>query len=109
MGLPYQKKSDAFSKFLHFRAYVQNQFQTDIQTFQCDNGKEYGNHQFHQLGDTHSIHMQFSCPYTSQQNGKSERILCMLNNMTRTLLFHAHLPPTYRVEALHMVTHLLNI
>ncbi|KAJ9553553.1 hypothetical protein OSB04_017598 [Centaurea solstitialis] len=51
----------------------------------------------------------FSCLYTSQQNGKSERMLRIINNVVRTLLFQAHLPPTYWVEALHMASHLLNI
>lgn len=65
---PLRKKSDAFSKFLHFRAYIKNQFHMNIQIFQCDNGKEYDNSHFHQFCDTHGIHMRFSCPYTSQQN-----------------------------------------
>lgn len=37
---PIRNKSDVFCKFLNFRAYIKNQFQTEIQTFQCDNGKE---------------------------------------------------------------------
>jgi hypothetical protein len=49
-----------------------------------------------------------SCPYTSQQNGKAERILQTLNNITRSLLFQASLPPSYWVEALHTTTYLLN-
>ncbi|GKA11049.1 putative reverse transcriptase domain-containing protein [Tanacetum coccineum] len=46
---------------------------------------------------------------TSQQNGKSERMIRTINNMIRTLLFQAHLPPTFWVEALHMAAYLLNI
>ena len=38
---PLRRKSDVFSKFLHFSAYVRNQFKTSIKTFQCDNGGEY--------------------------------------------------------------------
>lgn len=53
--------------------------------------------------------MHLSCPYTCQQNGKSERMLCTLNNIIRTLLFYAYLPSTYLVEVLHVATHLLNI
>jgi hypothetical protein len=34
-----------------------------------------------------------SCPYTSQQNGKAERILRTTNNVIRTLLFQASMPP----------------
>jgi hypothetical protein len=33
-----------------------------------------------------------SCPYTSQQNGKVERIIRSTNNVIRTLLIHASLP-----------------
>ncbi|KAL4561507.1 hypothetical protein LXL04_033674 [Taraxacum kok-saghyz] len=56
-----------------------------------------------------SIQLRFSCPYTSQQNGKSERMIRTINNVIRTLLFHAHVPPQYWVEALHMAVYLSNI
>ncbi|GJR20593.1 ribonuclease H-like domain-containing protein [Tanacetum coccineum] len=36
-------------------------------------------------------------------------MLRTLNNITRTLLFQAHIPPSYWVEALNMAAHLLNI
>lgn len=32
-----------------------------------------------------------------------------INNIIRTLLFHAYIPPTYLAEALHMACHLINI
>ncbi|GJZ74835.1 ribonuclease H-like domain-containing protein [Tanacetum coccineum] len=51
---------------------------------------------------------QFSCPRTSQQNGKSERMIRTINNLIRTLLFQAHLPPNYWTEALNMAVCLLN-
>ncbi|KAJ9566959.1 hypothetical protein OSB04_002925 [Centaurea solstitialis] len=78
-------------------------------TPQCDNGGEYNNKTFHDFFASHGIQFRFSCPHTSQQNGKSERMLRTINNTVRTLLFHAHLPPTYWVEALHMAIHLLNL
>ncbi|GJV22826.1 ribonuclease H-like domain-containing protein [Tanacetum coccineum] len=36
-------------------------------------------------------------------------MLCTINNLIRTLLFQAHIPPSYWVEALNMAAHLLNI
>ncbi|GKD27808.1 ribonuclease H-like domain-containing protein [Tanacetum coccineum] len=36
-------------------------------------------------------------------------MLRTINNLIRTLLFQAHLPPSYWVEALNMAAHLLNI
>lgn len=52
---------------------------------------------------------KFYCPKTSQQNGKAERMIRTINNVIRTHLFQAHLPPTFLVEALHMATYLLNL
>ena len=49
-----------------------------------------------------------SCPYTSQQNGKAERMIRTTNNVTRTLLFQAFMPPSYWADALATATHLLN-
>jgi len=49
-----------------------------------------------------------SCPYTSSQNGKVERIIHTINNMLRFLLFQASIPARYWVEGLHTATYLLN-
>ncbi|KAI3780426.1 hypothetical protein L2E82_10407 [Cichorium intybus] len=106
---PIRAKSDVFDKFVHFRTFFNKQFNTDIKSFQCDNGGEYDNDKFHHLFAQNGIQFRFSCPYTSQQNGKSERMLRTINNAIRTLLLHARLPLTFWVEALHMSTHFLNI
>ena len=49
-----------------------------------------------------------SCPYTSQQNGRAERTLRTVNNIMRSLLFQASLPPVYWADSLHTATYLLN-
>ncbi|KAJ9542159.1 hypothetical protein OSB04_028665 [Centaurea solstitialis] len=106
---PLKQKSEVFSNFQEFFYHVRTQFNSTIKSFQCDNGGEYNNKQFHDFFALHGIQFRFSCPHTSQQNGKSERMLRTINNVVRTLLFHSHLPPIFWVEALHMATHLLNI
>ena len=106
---PLQKKSDAFAKLLHFLAYIKNQFGRDIKSFQRDHGGEFDNSSAHNFFASNGIQFRFSCPRTSQQNGKSERMLRSINNIIRTLLFQAHIPPTFWVEALHVATHLFNI
>ncbi|GJX84979.1 ribonuclease H-like domain-containing protein [Tanacetum coccineum] len=105
---PLHKKSDLFDNFVAFRAYVNRQFNVDIKALQCDHGGEYDNTRFHELFRQNGIQFRFSCPRTSQQNGKSERMLRTINNLIRTLLFQAHIPPSYWVEALNMAAHLLN-
>ena len=106
---PLRRKSEVFSKFTHFSAFVKTQFHTTIQSFQCDNGGEYNNTAFHNFFSSNGIVVRFSCPHTSQQNGRSKRMIRTINNSIRTLLFQARLSPTYWVEALHTAVHLLNI
>ncbi|KAJ9546911.1 LOW QUALITY PROTEIN: hypothetical protein OSB04_019454 [Centaurea solstitialis] len=43
---PLRAKSEVFSVFKTFRAYVLNQFKTNSQLFQCDNGREFNNQPF---------------------------------------------------------------
>jgi hypothetical protein len=58
---------------------------------------------------SHGVLFRMSCPYTSAQNGKAGRVIRTTNNIVRSLLFHASVPPTFWVAALNMATHLLNI
>ncbi|GKA37805.1 ribonuclease H-like domain-containing protein [Tanacetum coccineum] len=106
---PLVNKFDVMSKFMLFCNYVRTQFKYEIKSFQCDHGGEFDNRRLHTLFAQEGIQFRFSCPQTSQQNGKSERMVRTINNLIRTLLFQANLPPTFWVEALNMATHLLNI
>ncbi|GKB27636.1 ribonuclease H-like domain-containing protein [Tanacetum coccineum] len=87
---PLYRKSDAQSKLLHFRAFIKTQFNREIKAFQCDHGGEFDNNSLHELFATNGIQFRFSCPRTSQQNGKSERMIRTINNVVRSLLFQAH-------------------
>lgn len=106
---PLKRKSEVFQAFLHLSAYIHNQFGHQIKSLQCDNGGEYNNSQFLNYFSTNGITHRFSCPHTSQQNGKVERTLRTLNNFVCTLLFQANLLMGYWVEALNMAAHLFNI
>ncbi|GJU77811.1 ribonuclease H-like domain-containing protein [Tanacetum coccineum] len=102
---PLHKKTNLFDNFVAFCAYVNKQFNVDIKALQCDHGGEYDNTRFHELFCQNGIQFWFSCPRTLQQNGKSERMLRTINNLIRTLLFQAHMPLSYWVEALNMDAH----
>ncbi|GJS17193.1 ribonuclease H-like domain-containing protein [Tanacetum coccineum] len=106
---PLVNKSDVMSKFVLFHNYVRTQFKCEIKSFQCDHGGEFDNRRLHTLFAENGIQFRFSCPQTSQQNGKSERMIRTINNLIRTLLFLENLPPTFWVEALNMAIQLLNI
>jgi hypothetical protein len=101
-------KSETFSTLSNFFAHTRTQLGTAIKNVQCDNGQEFDNSQAHTFFLSHDVALRMSCPYTSQQNGKAERSLHTINNIMRSLLFQASLPPVYWVEALHTVTYLVN-
>jgi hypothetical protein len=91
-----------------FFAHTRTQFGTTIKSVQCDNGREFDNSQARTFFLSHGVAHRMSCPYTSQQNGKAECSLRTINNIMRSLLFQASLPPVYWVEALYTLTYLVN-
>jgi IS30 family transposase len=92
---PLRLKSDTFSALTTFFAYVRTQFEITIQGIQCDNGREFDNLHAYTFFSSHDIHLHMSCPYTSAQNGKAERIIRSINNVVRSLLFHASVRPSF--------------
>lgn len=106
---PLMHKSDVIRIFTSFHAYVRTQFERSIKCIQCDNGGEFANRRFWELCQSQGISFRFSCPHTSSQNGKAERKIRSINNIMRTLLLHASLPPSFWPHALQMATYLINI
>lgn len=107
-SFPLKHKSEVAQILTEFFAYVHTQFQRPILSLQTDNGREFDNAVVRTLLATHGTVMRLSCPYTSQQNGKAERVLQTLNDSVRTLLFHASMPCRFWAEALSAATYLLN-
>ena len=77
--------------------------------FQCDYGREYDNSSFQFFCHQNGMKFRFSCPHTSSQNGKDERKIRTINNITHTLLLHASMPRSFWHHALAMATYLHNI
>jgi hypothetical protein len=105
---PLRLKSDTLPTLTQFFAWVSTQFRRSVCTLQCDNGREFDNHAARSFFLTHGVQLRLSCPYTSAQNGRAERMIRTTTNMICCLLFQASLPATYWAEALHTATHLLN-
>jgi transposase InsO family protein len=105
---PLRLKSDTFPTLSHFFSYVLTQFNFTIKSVQCDNGREFDNSASRAFFLAKGVSLRMSCPYTSQQNGKAERMLRTLNNVTRTLLFQTSMPPCYWADAQATATHLIN-
>ena len=89
MDVSLASKSDVYPIIIEFYAYTRTQFQLPVLAMQTDNGREFDNAAVRALLASHGSVLRLSCPYTSQQNGKAERTLRMLNDSLRSLLFHA--------------------
>jgi hypothetical protein len=83
--------------FLHCQkiAFVSTQFGHTIKPVQCDNGREFDHASFRSFFASSGVVLRMSCPYTSLHNCKVERTLLTINNMIRSLLFHASIPGAY--------------
>jgi hypothetical protein len=97
---PLHLKSETFPTLANFSSYVTTRFGCTIKSVQCDNGREFNNSTSRSFFLTHGVLHWMSCPYTSQQNGKAERMIRYINNIMRSLLFQESLPAAYWVEGL---------
>ena len=105
---PLRAKSETFPTLLHFFAWVSTQFGLTIKAVQCDNGREFDDNTSRSSFLSRGVQLRMSCPYTSPQNGKAERMIRTTNDVVRTLLIQASLPPRFWAESLHTATYLLN-
>lgn len=105
---PMHYKSEVKYKVSAFKAYVQNQFGTSIQTVRSDNGGEFINHFLLHLFISTGVVHQTTYPHTLEQNGLVERKHRHLIETAITLLLHASLPITFWLEALTTVVYLAN-
>uniref|UniRef100_A0A3Q7IXB1 Integrase catalytic domain-containing protein n=1 Tax=Solanum lycopersicum TaxID=4081 RepID=A0A3Q7IXB1_SOLLC len=103
------RKSDVYDTFLVLRNHILTQFERNIKNVQCDNGREFDDGPFWEFCKKHGMSFRLSCPHNSSQNGKAERKIRIINNISRTLLVHASLPPSFWHHSLQMATYLLNI
>ncbi|CAJ2645609.1 unnamed protein product [Trifolium pratense] len=101
-------KSDVCQAVKDFVKMVQNQFQTNIQVFRSDNGKEYFNTMLSDFFRENGIVHQSSCPNTPQQNGVAERKNRHLLEVARALLFASKVPNYLWGEAVLTAAYLIN-
>jgi hypothetical protein len=86
---PLKLKSNTFTTLFHFFAYVSTQFGRTVKAIQCDNGCEFDNSSTCFFLLSNGTQLRMSCPYTSPQNDKAERIILSVNNVIHTLLIQA--------------------
>jgi transposase InsO family protein len=86
-AFPLRHKSDACIQLIDFYSFALNQFHLSIQCVQCDNGKEFDNNVLRSFLSSKGVVLRLSYPHTSSQNGKAERGIRSINNITQHLAF----------------------
>lgn len=110
LGFTYlSQKSKVFTKFVHFKAIIENLFSTKIKTFRSNGGGEFTTNEFKTFLLQQGIIHQISCPYNSQQNGLVERKHRHLIETTISLLSQSSLPFSYWSYALQTTLTLINL
>ena len=105
---PIRKKSEAFEKFLGWKAKAERESERKLKKLRSDNGGEYISNEFEQYLEQEGIHHQNTIPKTPQQNGVAERMNRTLEESIRSMLCESKLPKQFWAEALSTATYLRN-
>ena len=71
-------------------------------------GGEYFSHEFSRFLDDQGVKRQFTCRYTSQQNGVAERKNRHIAEIARALMSEKEMPQYYWAEAVHTAVYIMN-
>lgn len=103
-----EQKSEVFECFKDYYFKVTSMFNVQIHKLRCDNGREYDNHNFHVFCNRHGIVLDFTVPYTPQQNGKAERMNRSLVERARSMIHDAGLTKEFWGEAIRTAAYVMN-
>ncbi|XP_043710586.1 uncharacterized protein LOC122659549 [Telopea speciosissima] len=87
---------------------IRVQFGVSLKTLRTDNALELIQREASQFCSDNGILHQTFCSYTSQQNGVAERKNRHLLDVTRSLMFHMHVPKLYWANAVLIAYFLIN-
>ena len=103
-----KSKDEVLLNFKHYTAHVEQQTGKKLKALRCDNGGEFTSSSFRNYCNSKGILIEYTSPYTSQQNGVSERHIRTLSCMVRSLIQDAGLSDEYWAEALQTAVFLKN-
>ena len=87
-----KKKDEVFSKFMEYKALVENQTRKKIKALRSDNRREYVPYAFKDLYEKDGIRRELIAPHNPQQNGVAERKNCSIVGAAKAMLHDQALP-----------------
>ena len=103
-----KQKSEAFSSFVQFRAYVEKQSGYAIKILRTDRGGEFTSKEFFKYCKDAGIRRELTASFTPQQNGVAERKNRSIVETSRSMLKEKGLPKSFWAEAVSTSIYLLN-
>ncbi|CAJ2654890.1 unnamed protein product [Trifolium pratense] len=94
--------------YTNFAKMIQTQFSKVIKVFRRDNAMEYRDSKLLSFLHEQGTLSEFSCPYTSQQNGRAERKHRHILDSVRAMLISASCPERAWGEAALTAVHIIN-
>jgi transposase InsO family protein len=101
-------KNETFSKFLEFKALIENQIRKHIRALRTDNRGEFESHQFDDFCKVVGIKRQLTVPYNPQRNGIVERKNRTICEATKAMMCDQDFPTSLWVEAMSIVVYIKN-
>lgn len=87
-------KDEVLEAFETYAAMAESHFDSRISRLRCDNGGEYVGEKFRSFCRRKGIQLEYTVPYTPQQNGVSERLNRTIMDKARAMIEDAGLSKT---------------
>ncbi|GMF33983.1 unnamed protein product [Phytophthora lilii] len=101
-------KSEVLSKFMIFKAVIENATGMAIKRLRSNNGGEYTGRQFTDYLNRSGIKHKKTVLYTPQQNGLAERMNRSLVKMARGMLYYENVEKKWWAEAVNTAAWIIN-
>lgn len=101
-------KDEVTSKFIKFKALVENQMGKKIKILRSNNGRDYVNCDLENILKANSIRYETTVPFTPEQTGVAERTNWTLVEGARSMLIESNLSSDYWAEAVSTSAYLRN-
>ena len=96
-----KSKDETKITFIDFAKQAQRKFDKKILAIRSDNGSEFKNYTLEEFLSDEGIEIQYSAPYTPQQNGVADRKNRTLVEMARSMLDKYKSPHSFWAEAVN--------
>src|ERR1700759_2959721 len=103
-----RSKSETLQHVKHYASMMENQLNTKIKQFRSDRGGEFKSREFEEYLDAKGILHDKTVPYTSQQNGRAERINRTLREKSEAMRHKANITDNWWEFAMTTAAHVYN-